>query len=143
MHGTYIVRGNTAVKVGEEEGVWKYITLNDKQDMILGGHYNGLSTLKRTENGWEFNEKVKGFDESSRFLAQDTVGAIWISHGSKGVFRLLLNNELDSASNVKLYTSEHGLPSDEHNILFRYNDEVYISTVNGIYRYQVNRIVLY
>ncbi len=134
--GTFLIRGNTAFKVGEEEGVWKYISLNDKREMLLGGHYNGLSTLKRTDNGWEFNEKVKGFDDSSRFLAQDSTGAIWISHGSKGVFRLLLNNELDSAINIKLYTSEHGLPADEQNILFSYNNKVYISTVNGIYKYQ-------
>lgn len=133
--GTFLIRDNQAIPISEAEGSWGFIELNNNDELLLGGHYNGLQLFKKNEDTWTYIHTIKGFNESSRFLMQDARGAIWMSHGGKGVFRIQLNEELDSAVNSTLYTSRQGLPSDEQNILFDYNNEAYISTIAGIYRF--------
>jgi ligand-binding sensor domain-containing protein/DNA-binding CsgD family transcriptional regulator len=133
--GTFIIQGNKAVQISEEEGGWDYIKLNNREDLILGGHYNGLQIFSKNGSSWSHLKTIKGFNESSRFLFQNDDGTIWMSHGGKGVFRIHLNQELDSVMNYSLFTSSHGLPSDEQNIIFGYNNQIYISTVAGVYRF--------
>lgn len=134
--GTFVVNNETATNVCDEPGAWKYIRLHNRDQFLLGGHYNGLVLLKKESNGWQFNKSIKGFNESCRFIHQDYDGSIWVSHGGKGIFKVTLNEALDSVINYKLYTSADGLPSNERNILFVYNNENYISTIKGIYKYQ-------
>ncbi len=134
-NGTFIIEGEKATKISDEEGCWKYITLKNNPDLLLGGHYNGLSLLKKGNGGYKFLRKIKGVNLSSQFLFQDEVGDIWMSNASIGVLRLTLNESLDSVVNYKIYGKNDGLPSDKQNILFEYNDDDYISTTNGIYAY--------
>ncbi len=134
--GSFIIEGNKAKKISAKEGGWNFINLQGHPDLLLGGHYTGLQLLKRSENGWEFFKDVKGFNESSRNLMQDSTGVVWMSHGGKGVFKIVLDPELDSVANYKLYTSANGLPSNEQNILFSLHNRPYISTIDGIYEYK-------
>ncbi|WP_372950209.1 triple tyrosine motif-containing protein, partial [Mariniphaga sp.] len=113
----------------------KYIRLQKSPGMLLGGHYNGLVLLQKTTEGWAFHKKVKGFNESSRFIFEDGDGIIWISHGGKGIFRVQLNEKMDSVIQYRLYTKTDGLPATENNILFTLHDEFFISGVDGIYTY--------
>jgi len=133
--GTFLIRNNEAVHISDEEGAWKYIRLKSRPELLLGGHYNGLVLLRKTEDGWAFYKKVRGFNESSRFIFEDEDGIIWISHGGKGIFRVRLNEPMDSVIQSRLYTKTDGLPSNENNILFTLNDKFYISGTNGIYSY--------
>jgi ligand-binding sensor domain-containing protein len=114
--GTFLINDDRAVKISEEEGAWKYIRLKRNPDLLLGGHYYGLVLLQKTTGGWAFYKKVKGFNESSRFIFEDSNGIIWISHGGKGVFRVRLNEKSDSVIQYRLYTKTEGLPSNENNI---------------------------
>lgn len=134
--GTFYIQDKTAHKISSIEGGWKYIKSKNNPDLLIGGHYNGLSLLKKINNKWSFYKKISGFNESSRFIFQDINGILWISHGSKGVFRIHMNETLDSIIHYKLYTENDGLPSNERNILFSFNENAYISTINGIYKYQ-------
>lgn len=133
--GTFTVNGNKAKRISSEEGAWKYLPLQNHPDLLLGGHYNGLALLKKEQSGWKFLRKIKGFNESSRYLVQHTDGSIWMSHGAKGIFRLRLNAELDSVAEIKLYKSNEGLPSDLNNIVLQLNDKIYAATAHGIYEY--------
>ncbi len=134
--GTFLILDDQAINISEEEGAWKYIRLKRNPELLIGGHYNGLVLLQKTSDGWAFHKKVKGFNESSRFIFEDGDGIIWISHGGKGIFRIRLNEKIDSVIRYRLYTEIDGLPSNENNILFTLNDEFYISGIDGIYSYQ-------
>jgi DNA-binding CsgD family transcriptional regulator/ligand-binding sensor domain-containing protein len=134
--GTFLIQNDRAVNISEEEGAWKYIRLKENPDLLLGGHYNGFVLLQKTSDGWAFYKKVKGFNESSRFIFEDDKGIIWISHGGKGVFRVRLNETKDSVVQYRIYTETDGLPSNENNILFSLNNEFFISGIDGIYSYQ-------
>lgn len=134
--GTFVVEGTEATKITDVEGIWKFIRLKNNPDLLLGGHYGGLILLTKDDSGWKFLRRINGFNESSRYLTQDESGNIWMSHGAKGVFRITLNAEADSATDVKIYTTENGLPSNKQNILFQHNTDFYISTTEGIYEYR-------
>lgn len=133
--GTFKVSGRTALKISNEEGAWKYIVLKDNPGLLLGGHYEGLVLLKKENNEWKFSKKIKGFEESTRYLVQDENGKIWIGHGGKGVFQVSLNKDLDSVKEVVHYTNEHDLPSKTDNILFQFKKNIYVSTNAGIFHY--------
>lgn len=133
--GTFIIEGKTGRRISREEGAWRYIRSMEDAGMLIGGHYNGLVMLKLREGRWTFHHKIKGFNESSRFLQQSANGDIWISHGAKGVFRLKLNEEMDSVMDHRLYNARSGLPSDERNIIYKLNGEVFVSTMEGCYIY--------
>lgn len=133
--GTFLINGKNASLIHSEEGAWKYIRLKDHPDLLLGGHYSGLVLLKKENDQWTFHKKLTGFNESSRYIRQSENGNVWISHGGKGVFRIILSQDADSITQFKMYTSENGLPSNESNILFELNNRIYISTIAGIYEY--------
>ncbi len=133
--GAFIIEKDRAVKISNENGYWGFIPVQQNENVLLGGTYTGLVLLKKGLNGWEFAHKLKGFDESSRFLVQDHDGDIWMSHGARGIFRLSINEELDSVIDYRIYTSLNGLPSTEQNIIFQYRQKAYVSTLNGIYEY--------
>ena len=133
--GTFVIEDNHAKQIGKEEGGWVYISLKDHPEFILGGHFTGLQLFKNIGGQWQFYKKIGGFNESSRYLEQDDNGTIWMSHGGKGVFKIKLNNTLDNVEEYTLYNSKYGLPSDEQNIIFKFRKEVFVSSINGIYKY--------
>ncbi len=133
--GTFRIENEKAVQISGEEGGWTYIRLQDNPEFLLGGHFTGLQLFKLINGEWQFQTTVKGFDVSSRYLVQDDKGVIWMSHGGIGVFKINLNNELDSVAEYKLYTTGDGLPSDEQNIIFEFNGQALVSAAEGIYSY--------
>ncbi len=133
--GTFVINDKKAELISDEEGAWKYIRLNNYPELLLGGHYNGLVLLKKENNKWKFYKKVKGFHESSRYLQQDSDGFLWMSHMSKGIFRISLTEEMDSVAYFQLYTNRDGLPSNDENIIFLFRNKIYASTKNGFYKF--------
>ncbi len=136
--GTFIIDHDKAEQISEEPGAWTFVQLTENSSYMIGGNYSGLTVYHLENKKWRFKNKVKGFTESSRFLAEDSGGYIWMSHGTKGVFRVKLDEKLDSVVDVKLYGAKDGLPSDNLNILLTVDSTNIISTVQGIYRYDNN-----
>jgi ligand-binding sensor domain-containing protein/DNA-binding CsgD family transcriptional regulator len=133
--GAFSIEGNAATKIGNEEGAWIFIPLKGQPDFLLGGYYNGLVLLKKNNSGWSFYKKIKGFNESSRFLHQDADGKIWMSHGSKGIYQITLNQKSDSVTSVSFFDTSNGLPASFGNIVFEIGDEIVISTIDGFYQF--------
>jgi DNA-binding CsgD family transcriptional regulator len=133
--GAFSVEGNVATKIENVEGAWKFIPLNGHPDLLVGGTYNGMVLLKKNNSGWSYYQKIKGFDESSRFLCQDSDDKIWMSHGSKGIYQITLNQKADSVTSVSFYDSANGLPSSYGNIVFEIKEEIVISTTVGFYQF--------
>ncbi len=134
-YGTFIIKDEFAQNISKEEGAWKFIQLESDPDYLMGGHYNGLVLFRKENNKWRYYKKVKGFNESCRFLEQDREGNIWVSHGAKGVYRIILYESKDSVINYKLFNTENGLPDNEQNIVFSLNEDIILSTKEGIYIY--------
>ena len=134
--GTFLIEGKNARKISNVEGVWKYIQLKNNPNYLVGGHYNGLILLKKGINGWMFEKIIDGFEESSRFIKQSEDGEIWVSHGDKGIFRIILEQSLQTVKEFEFYTENNGLPSSTQNILFEFKNKLFVSTINQIYEFE-------
>lgn len=133
--GTFIVDGISARKICSEEGAWKYIALKNHPEKLVAGHYQGLVLLERSGGEWRFDKRLEGFNESSRYLFQDRDGYLWIGHGGRGIFRIALDMTEGSIVEVVQYSRNEGLPSDVGNILFQFDEDIYVATDSGIYQY--------
>lgn len=132
--GTFIINGDTAIRVGSYIGSWTHKSIN--RNTILVGAYDGLHILKRINGVWKYAFKVDGFDISSRHLNMLNEREVLISHEYKGVYHLSLNNELTIAENVRKLLVRSG----RHSSLAKLNDQVYYLGPDGLFTYdlQVN-----
>ena len=72
-------------------GVWLFRKVD--QNRMIAGTYNGLILFEKVGEHWVFRSRIAGFSESSRFLEWDGDGGLWISHGSKGLFKVFLSDD--------------------------------------------------
>ncbi|WP_321370458.1 two-component regulator propeller domain-containing protein [uncultured Draconibacterium sp.] len=136
--GTFVIEENHARQISNVPGSWKFVQLAPDTNYMIGGNYNGLCLYHYKNNSWSFVKKIKNFSESSRFLTQDESGNIWISHGSRGVFQVELNEKYDSVVAINQYGQINGLPSDDSNVLLTIDGNWYISAIDGIYQFNAS-----
>ena len=133
--GAFVIEGGSSRQISNIQGGWTFLPIPDHPEYMIQGSYTGLVRLKKEGGRWQFDQKIKGFEESCRLDTWDDKGNLWISHGYKGIYRVRLNQALDSVVHASLYTKEDGLPSDLGNSVFTYRNRIYASTDQGIYRY--------
>ena len=122
-------------RVSAEQGSWKFLLLRSKPGKMIEGTYGGLQLYERTKNGWKFVRKLSGFSESSRVIAEDVDGAIWVTHAYKGAYRITLDQTGDAIVSVKHYGKEKGFPSDLLINVYRVGDGLVFTTESGLYTY--------
>ncbi len=144
--GIFMLRNNVAKKIASDAMIiWKLEKLKNLsaerqgKTYILAGYNEGLFLLECFNKNWIFKHKIKGFSESSRYVQTDNENNIWISHPNKGVFRLRLNELLDSVVELNFFNADHGLPANTHNYVFKIKTEnqdirIVVGTEKGIYK---------
>jgi len=134
-NGTFIIKGTEAQLISDVAGGWTYLEMPNHRNKVVAGTYSGLILLQKIGNRWTVVKKIKGFNESCRLLEADLDGSIWMSHGFKGVFHILLNQELDIVSRVDFYNSSKGLETDFGINVVKLNDKIFFTTPDGVYEY--------
>lgn len=132
--GAFVINNLKAESIGSLPGVWNFHPLKDHPNLIISGSYNGLMLFEIKDKEINFIRKLNGFEESSRILEQDVNGDIWMTHGYKGVYRLRLNEALDSLE-YKYYGTESGLPTNLLISVWKINNRLTFSTEYGFYSY--------
>lgn len=133
-NGVFEVSGTSAKATAKIDGVWKGILVPNHPDLLIAGGYTGLYLLKNKNGSWEYQHKIKGFDESSRVIEFDKDGNIWIAHGYKGIFKLKLNETFNSVQDVQFYDQKNGFPSSLFLNTFKIGDQILFGTTRGVYK---------
>jgi DNA-binding CsgD family transcriptional regulator len=133
--GAMQIDGNEARSISTELGAWIFVPKKQHNNKLLGGSYTGLYTYEKTGDQWRFKNKVSGFNESSRIMAEDQSGNLWMTHGYKGAFKITVNDKLDSVTNVSFYGSNKGFPSNNLINVFRIRNELLFTSERGIFTY--------
>jgi ligand-binding sensor domain-containing protein/DNA-binding CsgD family transcriptional regulator len=133
-NGIFQVEGSQATKISSFPGAWNFLKI-DNTGLILVGSYTGLSILENNSGEWKLRNKIKGFDESSRFVQKDQSGDIWVSQTYKGIFKLRCDSRWENVLEAVLLNSKNGLPSDRANIIFKINSEILVATEKGICKF--------
>ena len=137
--GAFIISDNTAKPIYSGTGFWNFLPLSEvfPSSRIVAGNYKGLTFFNYKNASFSPKEGIRGFEESSRFIAIDKNDNIWISHPYHGLYRV--TRSPDSSYTVKLYTNTNGLPSTLNNHVYKIKNEVVVATEKGIYVYNPAR----
>jgi len=132
--GLFMLENGKATRITLSDGLWQVKQLQSNPDYAIGGTYSGLYLFKINASG-ELREvqKIKGFNESSRFFEEDRKGRVWVGQYYKGLYLLTLTDSLREAL-VNKVSESHKLPIQQYIFLSRIDDELYISTSKGIFK---------
>jgi ligand-binding sensor domain-containing protein/DNA-binding CsgD family transcriptional regulator len=133
--GAFRVENNQALRISDQQGFWNFVPLSGTfpTGKIIAGHYKGLTLFDYQDGQFKNPRPVTGFNESSRYLALDTSGAIWVSHPYHGVYRII--RQADGSGTSRIFTEKDGLPSALNNHIFRIRHQVVVGTEQGVYRF--------
>lgn len=132
--GLFLLEGGQALRRAYCEGLWQVKQLRSNPTYAIGGTYNGLHLFQMDANGKLRDvQKIKGFNESSRFFEEDRKGRIWVGQYYKGLYLLTLNDSLKDASVTKVSDS-YVLPIQKYIFLSRIDEQLYICTPKGIFK---------
>lgn len=143
--GAFVIHADKPRRLGNVNGTWTFRELKHHPEHILACSYQGLYILKKKEGEWVYSHSIKGFNESGGMFEEDENGEIWFNHWMKGIYRLKLNQQLDSVASIVLYDTTKGLPVNQNNIINKVKGELIFSSAGGFYRYsqEEDRIVPY
>ena len=133
--GLFTVNGNQAQKIPGTEGVWNVCELKMHPGYVLVSDYQGLVLLHKEGGSYRVVGRVAtDIDTGGNFL-EDTDGTIWVSHWQKGIYHLRFSKDMKSLKRMETFCGNHGLLIDQGNALCQVGGGIYISSVDGFYRY--------
>ncbi len=128
--GTFIISNNTAKNIFNVNGTWTISKIDD--NTILQGNYDGLYILKKSGESWVLRNKIKGFNNSSKFIVQLDNNKVFVNHEYKGVYKLSFDKDYREVVNVEI---EKNLEKGIHSSILKYQDKILYATKKGIYLY--------
>lgn len=129
--GTFVIKNNKATKIADTPGTWDIKKIPNAKNQLLQGNYRGLYVLNKKNNQWSVRNKIKGFDNSSRFFEIYGADEIFVNHEYKGIFRLKVNNDFTKVEDLIIDTSRKGNRSG----LIKYGNTIVYSYNEGIFRF--------
>lgn len=133
--GSFRIDNDKSTLLSKEPGAWIFQPFKQNQNVLIQGSYNGLSILRNKQNNWVFNKKLEGFKESSRVMELDRDGTLWITHGYKGVYKILFNDSVSRIKSVDFYGADKGFPSNALINVFNIRSGLIFTSERGLYKY--------
>lgn len=134
-NGIFSITGDKAKLIANIDGVWNFRRIPDHPNKLLLGHYSGLAIMEKNNGFWKLSHKIKGFEISSRFVEIINTNEIWVNHETKGVYRLFLNQNLQSFDTVTLLSN---IEKSKGSGLIKMGDDLLYSNQKGIFKLQPN-----
>lgn len=91
--GLFVLENKILKLLKKEGGAWTIKKHPKLEDVLYVGFYSGIAVFKRINGNWVFEKKWKNYGESSRFIEFDKYGELWVTHPSKGYYRLILSDD--------------------------------------------------
>ncbi len=132
--GAFSINGK-AESISREPGSWVFLIPKRDPMRAIEGTYNGLQVYEWKNGSWNLRKKLSGFAESSRVMAEDENGNLWVTHGYKGAYRLRIDYESDSILSVDYYGRDKGFPSHLLINVFKVRNELLFTSEHGVFRY--------
>jgi DNA-binding CsgD family transcriptional regulator len=129
-NGTFIIDKNKAELISSDKGTWNIKKIKERPNLLIQGNYKGLTVLERTDSDkWQYRNKIKGFDISSRYIEFAGTNEILVSHEYKGVYKIEIDSSFESVIEYKKIQIEQGIKSS----LMSYNDSILYSYKEGVF----------
>ncbi len=132
--GLFLLDKGNAKQLANTDGLWQVKQLRSRPGFAVGGTYSGLHLFKINANSeLQAVQKIKGFNESSRFFEEDRQGRIWVGQFYKGLYQLILAEDLSAATVTKVSENNNNA-INEQIILTSIDNDIYLATKTGLYK---------
>ena len=128
--GTFLVENQIATSLFNGSGTWKFEPVPSNKNILLQGNYSGISVLEKINNSWQFKNKIKGFDYSSKYFEFSDSDEIIISHEYKGIFRIKTD---PNYSKVTLFEAHENPKKGKNASIANFGGTVYYASKDGIF----------
>jgi len=116
----------------DDVGSWKFVKTKTS-NLVLGGNYNGIGYYQKQNKKWPKIGEIPNFDESSRILEFENDSVLWMTHGSKGAYRLELDHEMKLKNEIRHFGERDGFPSNIMISVYPLNGNLVFAAEEGIY----------
>ncbi len=134
--GTFIIDQNKSTTIFDTQGTW--ILKKIDNNTIIQGCYDGLYILEKKNRVWSLRNKIKGFSNSSKYIAKFGAHDFFVNHEYKGVFKLTLDSDLRKVVHL---SKEKSLQKGLHSSLISFQDKILYSSKKGVYLYNKEKDV--
>jgi len=135
--GAFDLEGENLTQI-QDIGSWKF--MNTKiPNLVVGGDYRGISLFNKNNDNWSTIQRVEELEEqSSRIMEFENDSTLWMTHGSKGAFRIEFDSNLNIQKKIKKFGKNDGLPSNIMIGVYSLNNNLVFTTEKGIYDFNIN-----
>ncbi|MDF1572876.1 MAG: triple tyrosine motif-containing protein [Bacteroidales bacterium] len=134
--GTYRVEGDRLKELSPVNGGFDMqLYDNGNEQVIIQSSYSSINIYRRGPEGWQFSGSVKGILEPFSKFEIDPYGNIWAAHLHRNIFRIKLNEALDSIISIRTYGTAQGFPSEKNISVSKIENRVVFPTREAIYTY--------
>ncbi|SFS48881.1 regulatory protein, luxR family [Lutibacter maritimus] len=135
--GAFELKGKNLTQI-QDIGSWKF--MNTKiPNLVVGGDYRGISIFNKNNDNWSVVQRVEKLEEqSSRIMEFENDSTLWMTHVSKGAFRIEFNSNLTIQKNTQKFGKKDGLPSNIMIDVYSLNNNLVFTTEKGIYDFNSN-----
>lgn len=133
--GLYTITNGQAQKIEGPDGVWGICKLDKHPNYLLATDYLGVVLLHKEGGRYQMAHRIQTNVEGIGNLLEDVDGTLWSSHWQKGIYHLQLSQDLKSIKLLQLFNAKNGLVLDQNNLLCKIKGRIYISCVDGFYKY--------
>ncbi len=132
--GAYTVQDDRLQPFFDHTGTWKFMRLH-KTDELIGGTYQGFYRFGKKNGFWELEEPLEEPSESARIFEFENDSTLWMTHGYKGVYRIVADPGWRQVQSVHHYGGEDGFPSDLLINVYKIDGALLFTSEKGLFTY--------
>ncbi|WP_170110303.1 triple tyrosine motif-containing protein [Flavilitoribacter nigricans] len=134
-NGTFQIEGRQARRISPISGGWHFEAFPGRDDLLLQSTYTGLVILGKDERGWAFRRRINGLQLPIKKFYFDESGYIWALHSTQGLWRVRLNETLDSINYTETIDESYGLPTTFGLDLVEIDEQLIIRADTSLFRW--------
>lgn len=135
-NGTYKIINDQMQVISMHHGGYNFRKLTrNNQEYLIQSTYSPLVVYVKKNNTWEYSHTIQGFFEPINFFELDFQGNLWGNHATKGIFKIKLNENLDSVRSYEYIGKKEGLPTERNLFVGKLENRIVFTTGKLIYTY--------
>lgn len=132
--GTFRVEENKLIEVSSVSGGFCLKQYSDKS--LIQSTYTNLVLYGKDKLGnWNFANEMSNFTEPLKYVETDFRGNIWVSHNGRGIYKLEVNEELNSIISSEYYGKNQGFTNESKTHVFQLDNRIVFTSGDGIFTY--------
>ncbi|TKT94312.1 triple tyrosine motif-containing protein [Dyadobacter frigoris] len=134
---TFRIEENGIKRISSVTGGWVFLPVETKKEkLLLQGSYTGLHAYRKDDNGnWVYAFEIKGIPPIPiKQIVMTKDGSLWLAHAYKGLFRTILNENMDSVKVWQEYKSPVDIPSEFAVEITPWKQNLLVRSGNGFFK---------